>query len=118
MELFVMVLVVSMVALGLTVVAFAMSMGVDDAGDSGGAQDGVTSAVTAVHTVPSAAPRFFADDSLVATAVGRRLAVVPPEALLLHIERHIRLEQAAAENFLASPTLQSLHSPTMSPLLN
>jgi hypothetical protein len=111
MELFVMVLVVSMVALGLTVVAFAMSMGIDDAGDSGGAKD-------AVHTVPSAAPRFFADDPLVATAVGRRLAVVPPEALLLHIERHIRLEQAAAENFLASPTLQSLHSPTMSPLLN
>ena len=40
------------------------------------------------------------------------------EALLLRIEQHIRLEQAAAESFLHTPTGQSLHSRTTSPLVN
>jgi hypothetical protein len=39
---------------------------------------------------------------------------VPIEALLLEIERHVRLEQAAAEAFLETPTAQLLHSRTMS----
>lgn len=43
---------------------------------------------------------------------------VPIEALLLQIERHIRLEQAAAESFLQRPTRESLHSRTMSPLVH
>jgi hypothetical protein len=44
--------------------------------------------------------------------------MVPLEALLLRIEQHIRLEQAAAESFLHTPTGQSLHSRTTSPLVN
>ena len=40
------------------------------------------------------------------------------DALLLRIEQHIRLEQAAAESFLHTPTGQSLHSRTTSPLVN
>ncbi len=43
---------------------------------------------------------------------------VPVEALLLQIEQHVRLEQAAAEAFLNAPTRQSLHSRTMSPLVH
>jgi hypothetical protein len=43
---------------------------------------------------------------------------VPIEALLLQIERHIRLEQAAAESFLDYPTVESLHTRTMSPLVH
>jgi hypothetical protein len=44
--------------------------------------------------------------------------LVPVEALLLQIEQHIRLEQAAAESFLHTPTGQSLQSRTTSPLVN
>jgi hypothetical protein len=43
---------------------------------------------------------------------------LPREALLLRIERHVRLEQAAAESFLYAPTSESLHSTTVSPLVH
>lgn len=43
---------------------------------------------------------------------------VPLETLLLQIERHIRLEQAAAESFHGSPNGESLHTRTSSPLVN
>lgn len=55
--------------------------------------------------------RFFTD-----APVGERL--VPRQALLLAIERHVRLEQAAAESFLHAPTVESLHSRTTSPLVH
>ena len=44
--------------------------------------------------------------------------LVPIEALMLQIEQHIRLEQAAAESFLHTPTGQSLHSRTTSPFVH
>jgi hypothetical protein len=37
---------------------------------------------------------------------------------LLQIENHVRMEQAAAESFLASPTNAQLHSKTTSPFVN
>lgn len=43
---------------------------------------------------------------------------VPIEALLLQIENHVRLEQAAAECFLESPNASLLHSRTVSPFVN
>jgi len=43
---------------------------------------------------------------------------VPIELLLAQIERHVRLEQAAAESFHSMPTEKSLHSRTSSPLFN
>lgn len=58
------------------------------------------------------APRFFAEQA----ATGA--SAVPIEVLLLQIERHIRLEQAAAEAFLEAPTRDSLHSRTLSPLVH
>jgi hypothetical protein len=54
------------------------------------------------------APRFFVDP--------RR--EVPIEALLLQIENHVRLEQAAAESFLEAPNSARLHSRTTSALVN
>lgn len=55
--------------------------------------------------------RFFTDE---AAAPAR----IPIEALLLEIERHVRLEQAAAESFLHAPTVESLNSRTMSRLVH
>jgi hypothetical protein len=59
-------------------------------------------------------PRFFA--APVARPV--EATQVPIEVLLSQIERHVRMEQAAAEAFLEVPTPDSLHSSTASPLLN
>lgn len=42
---------------------------------------------------------------------------IPLEVLLAQIDRHVRLEQAAARTFLAVPTAGSLHSRTESPLV-
>ena len=58
--------------------------------------------------VAAAAMRFFVTPR----------PVVPIEALLLQIENHVRLEQAAAECFLESPNASLLHSRTISPLVN
>lgn len=55
-------------------------------------------------------PRFFDD-----AQIGRQ---IPVEALLLEIERHVRLEQAAAESFLHAPTVETLNSRTMSRLVH
>jgi hypothetical protein len=43
---------------------------------------------------------------------------VPIEVLLAQIERHVRLEYAAAESFIDFPSSESLHSRTMSPLVH
>jgi len=43
---------------------------------------------------------------------------VPIEVLLLQIENHVRLEQAAAESFVTFPTNAQLRSKTTSPLVN
>jgi len=66
--------------------------------------------------VVAAHARFFADTPTVPVAAA--LNRVPIEALLLQIENHVRLEQAAAECFLESPTSARLHSRTISTLVN
>ena len=67
--------------------------------------------------VKAVAPaRFFSDgtcDPIRCPAVQ-----VPIEVLLLQIENHVRLEQAAAESFVAFPTQALLHSKTTSPFVN
>jgi hypothetical protein len=73
---------------------------------------------------PELAPqRFFASAAAAAPASQPAAArapqdLVPVEALLLQIEQHIRLEQAAAESFLHTPSGQSLQSRTTSPLVH
>lgn len=57
--------------------------------------------------------RFFGDRLATPQFAPAR---VPVEALLLEIESHVRLEQAAAESFLAAPSSSLLHCRTMSRL--
>lgn len=59
--------------------------------------------------------RFFAEDVRPPVSLP---ADVPIEILLLQLERHIRLEQAAAESFHFSPTSEALHMHTASPLVH
>ena len=59
--------------------------------------------------------RFFVEPAVVPVLAASR---VPLETLLLQIESHVRLEQAAAESFMAAPTSALLHSRTISPLVN
>jgi hypothetical protein len=59
--------------------------------------------------------RFFADYAVKPAAPQPR---VPIEALLLQIENHVRLEQAAAESFIEFPTSALLHSKTVSTFVN
>jgi hypothetical protein len=71
--------------------------------------------------VKAAAPaRFFSDRVVAAPAAPLPVPTlqVPIEVLLLQIENHVRMEQAAAETFLAFPTQAQLHSKTTSPFVN
>ena len=43
---------------------------------------------------------------------------VPVEVLLSQIQRHVQLEQAAAESFVSGPSTESLRSRTTSPFVN
>ncbi len=64
--------------------------------------------------LPLPAAQFFLDDAGRPAAPPR----VPIEVLLLQLEHHVRLEQAAAESFLDLPTRESLHTPSSSPLVH
>jgi len=76
-----------------------------------------TTAPPQLPLVKAVAPaRFFSDRAPVPTVVPS--GQVPIEVLLLQIENHVRLEQAAAESFLAFPSQALLHSKTTSPLVN
>jgi len=59
-------------------------------------------------------PRFFAGDVAGPSDPSR----LPLEVVLTQIERHVRLEQAAAETFLAVPSPETLHSRTPSAFVN
>src|SRR5512136_2373227 len=102
MVMFLMVLCLSMFGLAVTCLAFAAATG----GIPSGIQDRVEAQAETkpAHALPK--PRFFVDE----LAAPITQPQVPLEVLLAQIERHVRLEQAAAESFLVSPTPQSLHS--------
>lgn len=104
MEMFLTILLMSVLALALCVAAFGLAT-------SGARREAGLRQETRAATTP---PRFFAH-APVAPAITHR---VPIEVLLSDIERHIRLEQAAAETFLELPTRDALHSRTGSPLQN
>jgi hypothetical protein len=61
-------------------------------------------------------PQFFSGS--VVSHLPVPLTRVPIEVLLLQIEKHVRMEQAAAESFIAFPTQAQLHSKTNSPFVN
>jgi len=100
-----MVLCMSMFGLAVTAIAF------------GAAVRGERSRpdVKLADKLPLVPSHFFRQDALPPTAASVR---VPIEVLLLQLERHVRLEQAAAEAFLDSPTPDSLNSRTKSPLVH
>jgi len=79
-----------------------------------------TPVMAAVDERLAAVPdRFFVHDAAPKPASPARLVPkVPVEVFLAQIERHIRLEQAAAESFLSAPSLESLHGRTVSPLVH
>jgi hypothetical protein len=58
--------------------------------------------------------RFFADNP----KSFHRQPHVPLEVLLLQIEQHVRLEQAAAESFISLPSSEVLNCRTQSPLVH
>jgi hypothetical protein len=64
---------------------------------------------------PAVPARFFVQPPAVPAPAH---APVPLEVLLGQIENHVRLEQAAVESFLQTPTSALLHSRTVSKLVN
>jgi hypothetical protein len=62
-----------------------------------------------------ASGRFFADKVVPPNSPG---SYVPTEVLLAQIENHVRLEQAAAQSFLESPSHAQLHTKTTSAFVN
>ncbi len=104
MEMFLMVATVSFLGIVVSVGLFAAAMRGEER----------TEEARIAQALPLGPPRFFLQQRPAAPAQPR----VPIEVLLLQIERHVRLEQAAAESFLDSPTPKSLHSRTTSPLVH
>jgi len=68
-----------------------------------------------VPVVNAAPARFFANR---VTPTIPAPIPIPVEVLLQELENHVRLEQAAAESFVAYPTHAMLHSKTTSPFVN
>jgi hypothetical protein len=109
MEMFLMAAVMSLLGVAVSAVLFAAA--------TRGEHPEATSPAKRVALEPQ---RFFASAADAAPPAESRpeAEAVPVEALLLRIEQHIRLEQAAAESFLHTPSGQSLHSRTTSRLVN
>ena len=115
MVMFLMAVCLSM--FGLAVTAMAFGAATRDERPVEAAQPALRPALP-VSIAPS---RFFSDLPTVAlpsVAASASRPHVPIDVLLLQIERHVRLEQAAAESFLDYPTVASLHSRTTSPLVH
>jgi hypothetical protein len=108
MEMFLMALCISVFGLGVAAAAFGAATRSESSGSAVQPQIPVVKAV--------APTRFFSDSVVVPPVVVARR--VPIEALLLQIENHVRMEQAAAEVFIAFPTQARLHSKTTSPFVN
>ncbi|HET8546573.1 MAG TPA: hypothetical protein VFL57_01140 [Bryobacteraceae bacterium] len=107
MELFLMVACLALFGMAVTCLAFSAATRHEE-----------TRQPEVAEQKPAPAPvrtRFFADEVVAPAALQYQ---VPLEVLLLQIESHVRLEQAAAESFLESPASASLHSRTTSPLVH
>jgi hypothetical protein len=116
MELFLMVATISLLGLVVTLGLFAAAT----AGDGTPAENRVPARAAAasrlaapIGATADGPPMFFVKASRESGG-----DPVPIDVLLLQIERHVRLEQAAAESFLHSPTVHALHTRTTSPLLH
>lgn len=107
MEMFLMALCMSMFALAVAAIAF------------GAATQKESPTLPAKPELQpaqaAAAGRFFADKVAPRKSLG---TCVPTEVLLAQIENHVRLEQAAAESFLETPSRAQLHTKTTSAFVN
>lgn len=108
MEMFLMVLCMSMFGLAVTAIAFGAATRPEKSSSPVQPELQPAKAVT-----PG---RFFADPVVTPPAPAR--PHVPTEVLLAQIEHHVRMEQAAAESFLESPSHAQLHTKTTSALVN
>jgi len=113
MVMFLMVLCMSVFGLAITGLAFgAATRGLP-------VEPEVPLAAAVDERLAAVPEHFFVRDVAPQPAPAARLIPkVPVEVFLAQIERHIRLEQAAAESFLSSPSLESLHGRTVSPLVH
>jgi hypothetical protein len=102
MEMFLMALCLSILGLAVTAMAFGAATRPER-----------TQAPPPQPHVAKPQARFFVEPGI---PIARPRA--PIEALLLEIENHVRLEQAAAESFVEFPTAALLHSKTSSTFVN
>jgi hypothetical protein len=110
MEMFLMAAVMSLLAVAVSAALFAAAT-----------RDERSGAPNPDERLALEQRRFFASAPTPRAASSHPAAeqqAAATEALLLQIEEHIRLEQAAAESFLHMPTGASLHSRTTSRLVN
>lgn len=101
-----------MLLMGLCISVFGLAVACLAFGAATRPEAAARAAVAPALQPAKPAPRFFAAPPPLAPPV------VPIEALLLQIENHVRLEQAAAESFVEFPTASLLHSKTVSTLVN
>lgn len=107
MEMLLMTLCLSMFGLAVTAIAFGAAT------RSGSSSSPVQPELRPVKAM--APGRFFADEVVPPNSPGSH---VPTEVLLAQIENHVRLEQAAAQSFLESPSHAQLHTKTTSAFVN
>jgi len=107
MEMFLMALCMSMLGLAVTAIAFGAATRPEKSSSP------VQPELRPVKTV--APGRFFSDR---VASPNSPASYVPTEVLLAQIESHVRLEQAAAQSFLESPSHTQLHSKTTSAFVN
>jgi hypothetical protein len=106
-----------MLLMGLCVAVFGMGVAAAAFGAAARSEPPDSTGQPKLPFVNALVPtRFFSDR--VPTQSSVPSGQVPIEVLLLQIENHVRLEQAAAESFLALPTQAQLHSKTNSPFVN
>ena len=106
-----------MLLMGLCVAVFGVGVAAAAFGAATRSEPRNSAVQPKLPLVKAVAPtRFFSDS--VATRPAVPSGQVPIEVLLLQIENHVRMEQAAAELFIASPTQAQLHSKTNSPFVN
>jgi hypothetical protein len=108
MVMFLMVLCMSLFGLALSALAFGAATRGLPTEDEARLKAAVDERLAAVPE------RFFVRDE--APRPGAGMPKIPLEVLLLQLDRHVRLEQAAAEAFIRFPSSESLHGRTLSPL--
>lgn len=106
MEMFLMVLCMSLLGVGVSAALFAAATADDRRREA---------APLGQRLVAETPQRFFTVTTPVVTPP---VGAIPIDVLLLRLEQHIRLEQAAAESFHQFPTPESLHVRTVSPLVH